>query len=175
VRKVRFAGAVTDNALVQECRQQQSQWNFELAYCKFDAARSIVSVTTRLVARLLFVRRNSTAAGNSLSGTLPRGIGALVRLSELRLATNELGGELPSEIGLCTPLSVLQLQANSFASTLPAELWLLTNLQYLCEANRLLSICLLIDSIFDCRNLDKNDFAGTVSPEISRLSALVQL
>lgn len=59
---------------------------------------------------------------NSLSGTLPRSLADLVKISMFDLSHNRLSGTIPTEIGLLSKLSYFRLDANRISGTLPTQL-----------------------------------------------------
>ncbi|KAL5073896.1 hypothetical protein RYX36_012880 [Vicia faba] len=63
--------------------------------------------------------RTLDLSGNSFSGYLPRDIGDLFLLEELRLSDNSLSGVVPSSIVECSLLKVLDLRRNRFSGLVP--------------------------------------------------------
>lgn len=59
---------------------------------------------------------------NSLAGTLPAGIGALIHLEKLDLSGNVLSGPVPPELSNLANLSALYLAGNRLTGCLPASL-----------------------------------------------------
>lgn len=80
---------------------------------------------------------------NQLTGILPKELGNLTALQELRLSKNLLRKQLPASMGKLTQLTVLELQQNAFGGALPEEAYYWQHLQKL--------------------NLAYNQFDGTVS------------
>ncbi|RWR93067.1 putative inactive receptor kinase [Cinnamomum micranthum f. kanehirae] len=59
---------------------------------------------------------------NSLIGSLPPGIGTMVRLKLLNLGKNQLSGQIPSEINKLSELEYLDLSNNNFEGRIPDKL-----------------------------------------------------
>ncbi|XXG87577.1 hypothetical protein AAC387_Pa11g2232 [Persea americana] len=59
---------------------------------------------------------------NSLIGSLPPGIGTMVRLKLLNLGKNQLSGQIPSEINKLSELEYLDLSNNNFQGRIPDKL-----------------------------------------------------
>ncbi len=67
---------------------------------------------------------------NNLTGPIPRDLGNLSRLRDLKLFGNFLTGSLPRELGNLANLSVLDLSYNSLEGAIPYSLSRIENLQY---------------------------------------------
>jgi len=59
------------------------------------------------------------ASGNSLSGTVPAGLGRLRKLASLQLAHNKLSGTLPPELGDAAQMVRLDVSHNALSGTVP--------------------------------------------------------
>ena len=68
---------------------------------------------------------------NELSGPIPRELGRLVNIEELRLAGNQLTGRVPASLGDLTRLRSLRLGWNELSGPIPRELERLKNLELL--------------------------------------------
>ncbi|GMP63483.1 hypothetical protein CsSME_00025151 [Camellia sinensis var. sinensis] len=68
---------------------------------------------------------------NGLTGSLPRSIGNLTKLSNLMLASCGFSGPIPETIGSLQQLSVLSLSSNSFSGPIPPSIGNLFNLYWL--------------------------------------------
>jgi len=66
-----------------------------------------------------------------LKGEIPKEIGKLINLQDLRLSQNKLIGEIPKEIGKLINLQELNLYNNQLSGEIPKEIGKLTNLQWL--------------------------------------------
>ncbi|XP_031101867.1 probable leucine-rich repeat receptor-like protein kinase At1g35710 [Ipomoea triloba] len=94
--------------------------------------------------------------GNSLSGEIPKELGNLVKLWNIRLQENGLSGSIPWEIFNMSTLESLSLVVNNLYGTLPTFLGhSLPNLEYL--------------------YLDENYIGGVIPPQISNASNLVHI
>ena len=60
--------------------------------------------------------------GNNLRGTIPREVGTLARLKDLRLSNNALTGRIPAELGDLVELEVLRLSNNALSGPVPSTL-----------------------------------------------------
>ena len=92
---------------------------------------------------------------NNLTGPIPPELGNLTRLIELRLGLNDLTGPIPTELGRLTSLMTLNLLGNDLAGPIPPELGNLTSLMTLV--------------------LFSNDLTGPIPPELGRLTRLEDL
>ncbi|XP_042497839.1 probable inactive receptor kinase At5g10020 [Macadamia integrifolia] len=61
-------------------------------------------------------------SSNSLTGSLPSGIGDMGRLKLLNLAKNSLSGQIPSELSKLNALEYLDLSSNHFKGKIPSRL-----------------------------------------------------
>ncbi|PIA40868.1 hypothetical protein AQUCO_02400135v1 [Aquilegia coerulea] len=61
-------------------------------------------------------------AGNNLTGTIPISIGKLNQLRELYLGLNLLSGHIPSSLGNLTQLTTLSLSENNLSGSIPPSL-----------------------------------------------------
>ncbi|KAL3729744.1 hypothetical protein ACJRO7_026824 [Eucalyptus globulus] len=113
---------------------------------------------------------------NHISGSLPSGIGNLIYLENLRMASNNISGNIPSEIGNLNKLKLLDLGQNEFSGQIPesiGNLKMLTNFS-LYDNNLRGSIP---SSLGNCQNLllldlSTNNLSGNIPPEIMGLSSL---
>lgn len=93
---------------------------------------------------------------NQLSGTIPKEIGNLTKLTTLELEFNpQLTGSIPSEIGNLSELTSLSFFYNQLSGSIPAELGMLSMLVNL--------------------NLSINQLTGSIPPEIGNLSSIVNI
>ena len=118
-------------------------------------------------------------ANNSLSGSIPSGLGNLTNLIGLFLNNNTLSGSIPSELGNLTNLTILTLLNNSLSGSIPSELSNLINL-----TNLDLSFNYLSGSIpAELGNLTKltalylysNALSGSIPAELGKLTKLTAL
>ena len=58
----------------------------------------------------------------SLTGSIPAGLGTLFELTHLDLSSNSLTGEIPRELGGLSNLEELRLSGNSFTGCIPSGL-----------------------------------------------------
>ncbi|CAL5348232.1 unnamed protein product [Camellia sinensis] len=112
---------------------------------------------------------------NQIQGNIPSGIGNLLNLTILAMATNNLAGPIPSSIGRLQKLHGLYLGQKKFTE-LPSSLGNLTSLitLYLYENNMHKSIP---SSLGNCHSLlelalYKNNLNGSITPEIMSLSSI---
>ena len=61
-------------------------------------------------------------SNNQLSGGIPKELGQLASLQELRLANNKLCGSIPKELGQLASLHTLRLHNNQLSGSIPKEL-----------------------------------------------------
>ena len=61
-------------------------------------------------------------ASDSLTGTIPAGLGSLFELTTLDLSSNQLTGDIPAELGWLTNLTELRLSGNSLTGCIPLPL-----------------------------------------------------
>ena len=91
----------------------------------------------------LYKRRVAGIAldNQSLTGTLPAGLGQLTALRTLRLKGNALTGAIPPELGQLSLLRVLDLSGNSLTGSLPHRLAELAHLRELRVSGNALTGC----------------------------------
>ncbi|MXW21321.1 MAG: hypothetical protein F4Z95_10995 [Gammaproteobacteria bacterium] len=93
---------------------------------------------------------------NGLIGPIPPDIGALERLTDLRLVGNDTSGaRLPPELGELTNLEVLDLAGIFASGRIPPRIGKLARLRVL--------------------DLSGNEFSGAIPPELGDLASLVEL
>ena len=90
-----------------------------------------------------------------LAGKIPRQVGNLTRLEEIKLAGNALTGEIPTQVGRLVNLVELDLASNELTGVIPAELASLVELRVL--------------------DLSQNLLTGEVSDELRWLANLTDL
>ena len=61
-------------------------------------------------------------ASESLTGSIPAGLGSLFELTTLDLSSNQLTGDIPAELGWLTNLTELRLSGNSLTGCIPLAL-----------------------------------------------------
>lgn len=66
--------------------------------------------------------------GNGLSGWIPRELGSLANLTDMRISGNMLSGEIPSELGNLTNLTKMHIFCNMLSGKIPPEFGNLVNL-----------------------------------------------
>ncbi|KAJ3076533.1 hypothetical protein HDU98_002521 [Podochytrium sp. JEL0797] len=114
-----------------------------------------------------------------LMGHLPREVGALVCLVELRFNDNLFSGAIPGEMGDLVNLETLSVARNALSGPVPMEMGKLLQLQYLDLAENQLSgplpahlgslICLRV-LLLNC-----NQFTGPISSSLGALTRLTHL
>ncbi|KAI4983014.1 hypothetical protein ZWY2020_023506 [Hordeum vulgare] len=132
--------------------------------------------------------------GNKISGKIPFGIGNLVGLNRLELATNQFNGALPDTIGRLNSLQYLDLTNNLLTGFMPSSLGNLTQLLILHTDNNtfegplpattfsnnkftgpLPKDIFNISSLSDTLDLSSNFFLGPLPPEIGAMTKLARL
>ena len=118
-------------------------------------------------------------SSNNLTGLVPRELGGLSSLIDLRLESNNLTGPIPPELGGLSSLALLDLRSNDLTGPVPPELGGLSSLTTLYlgsndltgpvppELDGLSSLALL--------DLGGNDLTGPIPPELGGLSSLIDL
>ena len=78
--------------------------------------------------------------GNTLTGSIPSGLGDLSNLIELNLSDNQLSGTIPTKLGdlSTTSFQTLDLSVNSLSGTIPSTLGKLSGLECLCLQGNML-------------------------------------
>ncbi|KAJ3192209.1 hypothetical protein HK101_006894 [Irineochytrium annulatum] len=113
---------------------------------------------------------------NNFTGELPRRIGDLVNLTELRLSQNHLFGEIPADICKLTKLTILSMQENELSGPLPPSLFTLSNVVLVNLSQNVLygelsgSIAGLNSAAVI--NLSQNRLSGPLPPEIGSMVSL---
>ncbi len=92
---------------------------------------------------------------NQLSGAIPKELGQLEELFNLKLNNNELTGSIPAELGELSHLNMLALSFNRLTGIIPTELGKLENL-----------------TVF---GLSDNELAGNIPTGLGNLSKLTSL
>ena len=88
-------------------------WSADIPITRWDGVK--VEGTPQRVASL-------DLSWRGLTGSIPRELGGLSILRELRLSNNMLDGEIPSELGNLSNLETLQLDENELSGEIPAKL-----------------------------------------------------
>ena len=118
-------------------------------------------------------------SSNGLTGTIPRMLGNLTSLRELRLQWNGLTGAIPREFGNLTSLENLSLQWNRLTGLIPPEFGNLTSLRTLNLVQNDLTgaIPREFGNLTSLRelNLHANDLTGPIPPEFGNLTSLREL
>ncbi|GMP22094.1 hypothetical protein CsSME_00000263 [Camellia sinensis var. sinensis] len=112
-------------------------------------------------------------SNNSLSGTIPAGLGNCTSLISLHLARNNLRGNIPNELKAATNFIFLQLNGNHFSGPFPTFIRELQNLEVLNLGNNKFegNIPRFIGDLQKLRILvlEWNSFNGSIPKEISNL------
>ncbi|XP_061999359.1 probable LRR receptor-like serine/threonine-protein kinase At3g47570 [Rosa rugosa] len=114
---------------------------------------------------------------NSFTGSIPTDIGQLSRLELLFLNNNQLSGSIPSSLGNLTLLTVLQLQENNLEGSIPSSLgkchWLI---ELGLSGNNLNGTIppqvIGLSSLSTILGLDRNQLTGSLPMEIGKLKNL---
>ncbi|GMY05133.1 putative leucine-rich repeat receptor-like protein kinase, partial [Fagus crenata] len=111
-----------------------------------------------------------------LTGTLPRSIGSLKKLSNLILVGCGFSGPIPDNIGSLQQLAFLSLNSNHFSGQVPPSIGNLSNLLWLDLTNNQLDGPIPVskgstpglDMLFNCRHfhLGKNNLSRTIPPQL---------
>jgi len=118
-------------------------------------------------------------SSNQLSGSIPKEIGNLSKLTELNLISNQLNGSIPKEIGNLSNLRYLHLSSNQLSGSIPQEISNLSKLTELSLSSNQLSGS-IPPEIGNLSNLTKlrlssNELSGSIPPEIGKLKMLTSL
>ncbi|EYU17830.1 hypothetical protein MIMGU_mgv1a019766mg, partial [Erythranthe guttata] len=118
-------------------------------------------------------------ASNSLEGSIPSGIGKLINLNILNLAENRFTGELPSLFGNLSLITKLYLTRNNFSSAIPESLGNCTNMLELDLSennfNGAIPPEILISTISISLNLSYNALTGPIPVEVGSLTSVANL
>jgi hypothetical protein len=113
---------------------------------------------------------------NSLTGTIPEGIGSMGSLVEIFLYTNDLSGSIPSSIGSLSKMINLQVQYNHFTGSVPPSLGNLSALNdlYLFDNHFEGTLPSSLGSLMNLEHMMLNDnrFKGRIPSSFSSLSKL---
>ncbi|CAK7349329.1 unnamed protein product [Dovyalis caffra] len=114
---------------------------------------------------------------NGFDGPMPSSVGNLRKLRNLNLRLSGLNSSIPEELGLCTNLTYLELSSNSLIGSLPLSMASLTQIRELGISDNKLSgnihPSLLSNwSELNSLQLQRNNFSGTVPPQIGTLHQL---
>ena len=114
--------------------------------------------------------------GNGLSGWIPRELGNLANLTEMRISRNRLSGEIPSEFGNLVKLIVLDLESNGLSGWIPRELGNLANLKVIFLSGNQLNggIPPKLGNLANMKwlSLGHNQLSGEIPSELSNLANL---
>ncbi|KAG5582814.1 hypothetical protein H5410_053441 [Solanum commersonii] len=128
------------------------------------------------IANLSTVLEILTLGDNRIHGTLPAGVGSLIKLTLLGMENNCLNDSVPETIGRLNGLEGLYLSGNAFSGTIPISIGNLTKLISLyLQENRLEGIIppeLGKCNILSVLNLTKNHLVGSIPEEVAGLSSL---
>ncbi|CAG7880288.1 unnamed protein product [Brassica rapa] len=116
---------------------------------------------------------------NLLKGPIPTSFGTLPRLVELSIHANRMSGEIPYSLGNITQLEKLYLDSNSFEGIIPPSLGKCSYLLYLrIENNKLNGIIpqeiMKISTLFFL-SMSNNLFTGSLPEDVGRLENLGKL
>ncbi|KAL7106336.1 hypothetical protein ACP275_07G106100 [Erythranthe tilingii] len=118
-------------------------------------------------------------ASNSLEGSIPSGIGKLINLNILNLADNRFTGELPSLFGNLSFITKLYLTRNNFSNAIPKSLGNCTNMLELDLSennfNGAIPPEILISTISISLNLSYNALTGPIPVEVGSLTSVANL
>ncbi|RCV07455.1 hypothetical protein SEVIR_1G250300v4 [Setaria viridis] len=133
------------NALTN-CTQLQM---LELAFNRFGGVLpgSFSNLSTSLFYLIL--------ENNTISGTIPEGIGNLINLQGLDLSNNHFTGALPSSLGMLQSLNGFSVANNKLNGSIPLSIGNLTQLNYLIFLS--------------------NEFGGTIPRALGNLTNLLEL
>ncbi|CAN0152417.1 unnamed protein product [Ectocarpus sp. 4 AP-2014] len=151
---------------------QNANWNTDAALSRWHGVR--VNDQDRVVELNL--------RGNNLSGPIPKELGALSALRELRLDSNQLSGHIPPRLLLIGDLGALQhlsLYNNKLAGSIPPELGMLAALRMLILGGNQLTGHLPKElgalSKLQVLDLRFNKLTGPIPKELGALSRLEKL
>ncbi|THF94358.1 hypothetical protein TEA_029902 [Camellia sinensis var. sinensis] len=116
---------------------------------------------------------------NKIFGSIPTGIGNLVKLQQIELWENQFTGNIPTDIGKLQELQILRLSNNKFSGNIPSSLGNLSLLSKLgLSGNNFygripssLGKCQILEEL----NLERNNFSGTITREVMSISSLLHL
>jgi len=116
---------------------------------------------------------------NNLKGTIPKEIGTLSMLEELKLKNNFITGSIPRDIGSISMLEFVDLSINKLDGTIPSSITNLRNLNILkLDVNNLTgSLPSDISSLSNLKTLDvsSNVLSNNIPTTIGQLSKLKEL
>ncbi|GMP35779.1 hypothetical protein CsSME_00008104 [Camellia sinensis var. sinensis] len=116
---------------------------------------------------------------NKIFGSIPTGIGNLVKLQQIELWENQFTGNIPTDIGKLQELQIFRLSNNKFSGNIPSSLGNLSLLSKLgLSGNNFygripssLGKCQILEEL----NLERNNFSGTITREVMSISSLLHL
>ncbi|GMP63455.1 hypothetical protein CsSME_00025144 [Camellia sinensis var. sinensis] len=109
---------------------------------------------------------------NGLTGSLPRSIGNLTKLSNLILVGCSFSGPIPETIGSLQQLSILSLTSNSFSGPIPPSIGNLSNLYWLdLSVNKLsgtIPVSPGLDMLVNAKHFHcgRNQFSGEIPSQL---------
>ncbi|KAI8022845.1 putative leucine-rich repeat receptor-like protein kinase [Camellia lanceoleosa] len=109
---------------------------------------------------------------NGLTGSLPRSIGNLTKLSNLILVGCSFSGPIPGTIGSLQQLSILSLTSNSFSGPIPPSIGNLSNLYWLdLSVNKLsgtIPVSPGLDMLVNAKHFHcgRNQFSGEIPSQL---------
>jgi len=111
-----------------------------------------------------------------LTGSLPRELARLTRLTSMSMTGNQLTGTVPTELGALTDLTALYFGTNNLTGTLPTELIALTRLTWMgFHSNRISGTVMselgILTSLTRI-NLPANQLTGTLPSELRALTSV---
>ncbi|CAL5387471.1 unnamed protein product [Camellia sinensis] len=119
------------------------------------------------------------SANYHLEGLLPLTLGNLTQLVQLNISNSNISGPIPSCIGQLTNLTILYLSLNHFSGSIPSEIRKLKNLveMHISGNNFSGPIPSFIGQLTNLATLDLslNHFSGSIPPEIWKLKNLVEM
>ncbi|KAF3457539.1 hypothetical protein FNV43_RR02197 [Rhamnella rubrinervis] len=126
--------------------------------------------------KLLF---NLKLNNNSFSGKVPTEIGMLSQLEQLDLSTNELSGQIPTHLGQCSKLLHLNLRNNRFRGTVPFQIGSSHSLEDLDLSQKILTGQLPLElrylQILETFNISHNNFSGSIPSTFKEMLSLTSV
>jgi len=113
---------------------------------------------------------------NQLAGAIPTELGNLTNLTDLRLSHNQLTGPIPTQLGNLTKLTTLYLDSNQLSGSIPTQLSNLINLRILGLGNNQLTGFIPIElgylTNLEWLDLGVNQLAGSIPTQLGNLTQL---